>query len=208
MLRSTPLFALAALLVSASAAQAADTKFVFKAGGLAKVTFTSKAPFEDIVGINNQVSGHLALDLSAPASSAKGSVEVKMDGFKTGIDMRDDHFRSDQWLDTTKFPKATFEITKVTGDGQLTFGKKIKGQVHGKMTIHGVTKPVVADVTVGYYKHTPQMKKMWISNHLLVVDGSFKVKVKDFGVKGAPQLFGSKVANEVEIALKLAGEQQ
>lgn len=210
MLRFLSRGALAALLLCATAATAAagDTTFQFAEGGLNKVTFTSNAPFEDIVGINNATGGELTLDLEAPARSAKGKVTLKMDQFKTGIDLRDEHFRSDQWLDTKAHPTATFEITKVEGEGKLAFGAKLKGKVHGKLTIKGVTKPVVADVTVSYHKHTPQMKKVWINNHLLVVKGSFKINVKDFGVKGAPQLFGQKVAEEVDVQLKLAGVQQ
>ena len=47
----------------------------------------------------------------------------------------------DGWLETAKYPTITFVSTKVDiGDGHT-------GKVTGDLTFHGVTKPVVLDVT-------------------------------------------------------------
>ena len=47
----------------------------------------------------------------------------------------------DGWLETAKYPTITFVSTKVDiGDGHT-------GKVTGDLTFHGVTKPVVMDVT-------------------------------------------------------------
>ena len=52
-----------------------------------------------------------------------------------------DHLTSGDWFDAAQFPAATFKSTQVesAGEGKL--------KVTGNLTIKGVTKPVVLDVT-------------------------------------------------------------
>lgn len=54
-----------------------------------------------------------------------------------------------QWLNTASYPAITFKSTKVETTGADT------GKVTGDLTLHGVTKPVVLDVTYngGYVGH-------------------------------------------------------
>lgn len=54
-----------------------------------------------------------------------------------------------QWLNTATYPTITFKSTKVETTGPDT------GKVTGDLTLHGVTKPVVLDVTYngGYPGH-------------------------------------------------------
>ncbi len=54
-----------------------------------------------------------------------------------------------QWLNTASYPAITFKSTKVETTGADT------GKITGDLTLHGVTKPVVLDVTYngGYVGH-------------------------------------------------------
>lgn len=54
-----------------------------------------------------------------------------------------------QWLNTASYPSITFKSTKVETTGPDT------GKITGDLTLHGVTKPVVLDVTYngGYPGH-------------------------------------------------------
>jgi polyisoprenoid-binding protein YceI len=54
-----------------------------------------------------------------------------------------------QWLNTATYPSITFKSTKVETTGPDT------GKITGDLTLHGVTKPVVLDVTYngGYPGH-------------------------------------------------------
>jgi polyisoprenoid-binding protein YceI len=53
---------------------------------------------------------------------------------------RDNDLKSDNYFDVAKYPTATFTSTSVAKGGSGL-------QVSGNLTLHGVTKPVVLDVT-------------------------------------------------------------
>jgi len=54
----------------------------------------------------------------------------------TGVDQRDEHLRSADFFDTEKHPNLTFESTRIGGSPE-------RFTIHGKLTIHGVTRDVV-----------------------------------------------------------------
>ena len=78
-----------------------------------------------------------------PSDLSKGSVSVEIEpaSVDTGDAQRDGHLRSADFFDVEKFPKATFESIKVIdeGEGRLS--------IHGHLTLHGVTRPVVLEAT-------------------------------------------------------------
>jgi len=75
------------------------------------------------------------------ADPAKSSVNATIDvtGVDTGVTPRDNDLKSDHFFNVAQFPTATFVSTSVekTGSGL---------DVHGNLTIKGVTKPVVLHV--------------------------------------------------------------
>jgi len=69
-----------------------------------------------------------------------GSVDTATGADEFGLKFNKE-LAGDGWLEANKFPTATFVSTKVEpGAGQ-------SGKVYGDLTLHGVTKPVVLDVT-------------------------------------------------------------
>ncbi|MDR6627729.1 YceI family protein [Caulobacter segnis] len=94
----------------------------------------------------------------------------------------------DGWLEAGKFPTATFVSTKVEpGAGQA-------GKVYGDFTLHGVTKPIVLDVTfngVGS-SFVPGSVKTGFS-------ASTTIKRSDFGVSKYVPLVGDDVALSIEV---------
>ena len=74
---------------------------------------------------------------------AKSSVNVTIDtaSVDTGVAKRDEHLRSADFFDAAKYPTITFVSKKVTpaGHGKL--------KVTGDLTIHGITKEAVLNVT-------------------------------------------------------------
>src|SRR6185503_6948292 len=78
------------------------------------ITFESQADIETIVGTTNKAKGEIKADLEKAAGSV--SISVPVASMKTGIDMRDEHLRSDQWVDAKKFPDLTFVSKKVERD--------------------------------------------------------------------------------------------
>jgi polyisoprenoid-binding protein YceI len=69
-------------------------------------------------------------------------VEVTIDAstIDTGVEMRDSHLRSPDFLDVQTFPTIGFRSTALEVTGEDTF------RLHGDLTIRGITEPVVLDV--------------------------------------------------------------
>jgi len=111
-----------------------DTK-----GAHASVNFkVSHLGYSFIKGRFNKFDGEFSYD---PANVAASKVTVNVD--TTSLDSnhaeRDKHIRSSDFIDASKYSKATFTSTKVVdkGDGKL--------EVLGDLNLHGVTKPVTID---------------------------------------------------------------
>ena len=82
-----------------------------------------------------------------------------------------DHLTSADWFDAAQFPAATFKSTRVeaAGEGKL--------RVTGDLTIKGITKPVVLDVTLNKAGEQPMAKRAAVG-----FDATAKVKRSDFGL--------------------------
>jgi polyisoprenoid-binding protein YceI len=89
------------------------------------------------------------------AEAKKGSVDIVIDmkSVSTGFADFNEHIQGEDFLDTAKFPQATFKSTKVIFEGDKP--KSIEGQ----LTIKGVTKPVTLTVTSFQAMPHPMMKK-------------------------------------------------
>ncbi len=77
----------------------------------------------------------------ADYSDAKIEVTAKVASINTDVEARDNHLRSADFFDAEKFPTLTFTSTSLK---KVT---KNKGVLSGNLTFHGITKPVVLDVT-------------------------------------------------------------
>jgi polyisoprenoid-binding protein YceI len=89
------------------------------------------------------------------AEAKKGSVDIVIDtkSVSTGFADFNEHIQGEDFLDTAKFPQATFKSTKVVFDGDKP------QQVEGLLTIKGVTKPVTLTVTSFQAMPHPMLKK-------------------------------------------------
>ena len=96
-------------------------------------------------------SGKVVFDAEAKTGSVDITIEMK--SVNTGFDDFNGHIQGEDFLDTAKFPTATFKSTKVVFEGDKP--KSIEGQ----LTIKGVTKPVTLTVTSFQAMPHPMMKK-------------------------------------------------
>jgi polyisoprenoid-binding protein YceI len=87
----------------------------------------------------NKITGSLSFD---PGNIAASAVEVELDasGIYTGVEKRDNHLKSADFLNVEQYPTITFKSTKVEPVGLD------QAWVHGDLTLRGVTRPVVLDV--------------------------------------------------------------
>ncbi|MCX7798553.1 MAG: YceI family protein [Melioribacter sp.] len=169
--------------------------------GRNQVVFFSNAPFEDITGTANDINGVVSFDVSNFAQTLRGKIIVKVESISTGIELRNQHLRSKNWLDAKKYPDIVFEIKYVRELKQLA-NNKLGFKVVGDFTLHGVTKEIVADVEATYLPESNETKKR-APGDLLGVNGKFNIKLSDFNIKN--QVIGSKVAENIEIYVNIVG---
>jgi polyisoprenoid-binding protein YceI len=92
-----------------------------------------------VVGIFTGITGTLHFDPTKVAASAV-EVAIEAAGIYTGVEQRDNHLKSPDFLDVEKYPTITFKSTRVEYAGLD------HAWVHGDLTIRGVTLPVRLDV--------------------------------------------------------------
>ncbi len=99
----------------------------------------------------NKTSGKVILDRAAHT----GAVEVTIDtpSVDTGSPLFNEHIQGADFLDTAKFPTATFTSTKVTFDGDKP------ATIDGNLTLKGITRPVTLKVTGYQLMPHPMVKK-------------------------------------------------
>lgn len=170
-------------------------------GGRNQVTFFSETPLEDINGTANGIGGSVSFDVANFAQTLKGKLTVQVTSMNTGIELRNKHLQSSNWLDAQKFPEISFEIKSVS-DVKQSADNKLEFRVKGNFTLHGVTKEVVATGEATYLDENEQTKKR-SPGDLLGVRAKFSVNLSEFGVDNA--VIGNKVSEKIEIGVNVVG---
>ncbi len=163
-----------------------------------QATFESNAPLEDIIGVSNEVEAAAMIN-PADLSHAMGKVTVNLNVLKTGIDLRDEHLRGEMWLNTAKFPNAEFKLNSISGATSLTDSKATNVKLHGTFTVHGVTKDLVADGQLTYFKESERTKAKMAGN-LLKVNANFEIKLGDYGVM-IPKMVVGKLDENIKVSV-------
>lgn len=138
----------------------------------------------------NGLTGTISHDAENPANSSV-EFEIKADAVDTDNDRRDDHLRSPDFFDAKQFPVITFKSTgvKPTSENRL--------EVTGDLTMHGVTRSIVADVeVVGTGQHPRQ------GTPIIGFETRFTVKRSDFGIN---YMLGP-LSDEIQIILAVQGQ--
>ena len=139
-------------------------------------------------GIFKKTTGKVTLDQAAKT----GTVSVVID--TASIDMAQDklneHVVGPEILDAAKFPTATYEGT-LGG-----FSNGAPSTVSGKLTLHGVTKPV--DLKINSFKC---MQNPMIKKEVCGADASGTFSRADFGVN-----FGQQFGFKQDVLLRIQVE--
>lgn len=153
------------------------------------VGFHLEDTLEEIDADTKKVSGAVTADLANLAASSV-SLTVDTASLDSGMQMRDDDMR-ETYLETKKFPTATFKSTNVTGPASLEAGQSADLKVAGDLTLHGVTRRIVVPVQV-----TLESAKR---AHLT---SKFTIRMSDYNVT-IPEKLVLAVANEVVVKFDL-----
>ena len=168
--------------------------------GRNQATFFSTTPLEDITGISNTVKGKVTFNVS-DIKTLKGTISIPVASLDTGIELRNHHLISDNWMDAESYPEITFEI-KTVNDVKVEAENKLSAKVTGNFTVHGVTKQVVADATMTYLVESEQTKQR-AAGDLLAVQAKFNVILSDYDIEN--MIIGQKVAEDIEISINMVG---
>lgn len=134
--------------------------------------------------------GTLELDQAKPENS-KVNVVIQIAEMSTGIPELDKHMKTPLFFDVEKYPTATFVSDKVTLTGKDT------ADVHGMLTIRGVTKPIVLNVKLNKIGVNPITEKQTAG-----FSATTALKRSDFGMNTLVPNLGDDVKLEIEVEAK------
>lgn len=135
----------------------------------------------------NATTGTVVFD----AAAKTGSVDIAIDAksVDTGSALFNEHIQGEDFLDTAKFPTATFKSTKVIFKGAKP------SKIQGELTIKGVTKPVTLTVTSFQAMPHPMQKKDAIGANAYTI-----IKRSEFNAGKYAPYVGDEV--RIDIALE------
>jgi polyisoprenoid-binding protein YceI len=142
----------------------------------------------------NAFEGTFVFNEANPAAS---SVNVKIDvnSIDTNNKDRDAHLKNQDYFDVVEHESITFTSTKVEKTTSATHF-----DVHGKLTMHGVTKPVTIRMELVGMKDVGEK----YGGFKCGFDGTLKIKRSDYGMSSMIPYIG----DEVTIVLAIEGNRQ
>lgn len=177
----------------------------FHATSGSRVQFVSDAPLERTTGTSSSVTGDVQIDPNNLAS-AHGTVSVPISSIRTGSDLRDEHLRGADWLDAQRYPNATLEITRVEGATALRAGEVTRVTIHGRFTVHGVTRDVTAEAQVRWQPASDELRAQGVQGDLIRAQATFHVSLPGHNVSVNP-LVRLKINDDirVNVTVRLVG---
>lgn len=153
--------------------------------------------FTTVKGRFNSVRGTILLDEANPANS---SVEAEIDAnsLYSGVEYRDNHLRSADFLEAEKFPTITFKSTRIERQGEDS------AKVIGDLTIHGVTREVTLDTELTGRGKNPQ------GMETIGFEARTTINRKDFGLTWnmALETGGFLVGDTIKIEIAVEAHKQ
>jgi len=126
--------------------------------------------FSSPSGKFTDADGTVIIDEKNPSLS-KVDVVIKTNSLSTGLEKFDKHLKSNDFLDVENFPTAKFVSDKVV------VVQKNTAKVHGKLTLKGVSLPIVLDVKLNKIGINPFSQKKTIG-----FSASTQIKRSDFNI--------------------------
>jgi polyisoprenoid-binding protein YceI len=147
----------------------------------------------NVRGQFSKVTGSIEFDAKNPNASKVNAV-IDVNTIDTREEARDKHLKSPDFFDVAKFPSITFKSKTFAPAGAGKY------KVTGDLTIHGVTKEVVLDLS----DVTPEAKGMRGETRI-GGQAATKINRKDFGLTWSKSMDGGGVVvgDEVDITIDL-----
>jgi len=111
-------------------------------------TFLDGNRIVDAVGVTSAVAGDILIDRTTPANSQVGEIVVDISQLTSDSNRRDNAIRR-QWLESAKYPLATFSNAVISElPAELSEGTPFSFKITGDMKLHDTTQPMTWDVTM------------------------------------------------------------
>jgi polyisoprenoid-binding protein YceI len=143
-------------------------------------------------GTTSDIAGDLFIDRTKPSASRVDTIKVDISKLASDSEQRDDMIR-DHWLESKKFPTATFVGKRIEGlaDTPYKDGDELTFKIIGDLTVRTVTKEVTFEA------------KGKIVGDTFTGTATTKFNMTDFGFD-PPSIFGIlKAENGVELTLTI-----
>ncbi len=172
------------------------TIMLFALAGFTTLTFAQKKKTTTAASISFDATTLLDALPKAENKTVVASINPKtgdvafesiVKSFTFSNPMMQDHFNSAKWLDSEKYPKATFK-GKITNLAAVNFAKDgtYNATVAGDLSLHGATKPVNTTATIV------------VKGKEVKTTTDFTIKLSDYAVEGGA-IAGGKVATDPKI---------
>ncbi len=144
-------------------------------------------------GSFNEFEGTATIDGANPENSSV-QVSIAVDSIDTRNKQRDDHIRTNDFLDVQTYPTITFASTAIKHDAGNDF------EVTGDLTVRGITKSITLPLEFQGAASDP------FGNERIGFEGSVVINRKDWGVnwnaalEAGGVLVSEKVTLEFEIS--------
>ncbi len=146
-----------------------------------------------VVGRFDTLSGHYTFDPAKPARD-QVAIHIHAASIDTGFPMRDHDLRGPDFLNVREFPNITFTSTRYQPTGRMT------GRLYGRLTLHGVTRPVVFRIREIGAGPVTMLPKPW-GGYLSGYEASTTIARSAFGVDAYPGM----IANTVHLHVNIEG---
>ena len=184
-----------AILMTASPALAGDTYTVDRSHS--ETSFRVRHMMGRVSGSFGDFSGTIEVDRERPEDS-RVEFRIKTASIDTNNTRRDEHLRSPDFFDAAAHPEIVFTSTRVVPKGENQF------EVHGNLTMRGVTKPLVLPVTFLGEAADPggRVKASW--------ETSTTLNRKEYGIvwNRALDSGGFVLGDEVEVTINIQAARQ
>ncbi len=150
----------------------------------ATTNFDATTSLDDLPKAENK-----AAIASLDTKSGAVAFETTIKNFSFTNPMIQEHFNSEKWMNSDKFPTATFK-GNIKNLSEINFEKDgtYTANVEGNLTMHGETNPVKTKATIV------------VKDKVISTNADFTVKLEDYKVNGGAIAAG-KVAKEPKIAV-------
>jgi len=142
--------------------------------------------FSTYVGQFVNVQAELKLDPANPSASTL-TATIPLTDVASNSDGLNRHLQTADFFDTANHPVATFRSTRIVVDPD----DRDEATVHGDLTLHGVTRPVVMEVEFNQAGPTRGGYKAGF-------DGEATIKRSDFGITFGLPALGDEVKLHIE----------